>query len=228
MKKPLVIGITGGIGSGKSSVIKAIVEKYNTKKILVLDCDTLFKKTVVKDDRYLNDLEKVFKSQTTNSIFLPTEDGSRKLNGEVLIRGMASGGTNFCSVVNDIGWGYFRPVIQDEAMVHAMVEGYDIVLIETALMWEIPICYQCDLIIDLITDESIRRERVNIRDASRGTVLNRKLMDIQGSLSNRYNLCWRDSNMGKFIAIFNLGVDNKEQCYLEEFLNTHIDNTLIV
>lgn len=39
MKKPIVIGIAGGSGSGKTSVTRAIYEKFSNENILVLEQD---------------------------------------------------------------------------------------------------------------------------------------------------------------------------------------------
>lgn len=43
MKKPIVIGIAGGSGSGKTSVTRAIYEKFSDKNILVLEQDYYYK-----------------------------------------------------------------------------------------------------------------------------------------------------------------------------------------
>lgn len=43
MKKPIVIGIAGGSGSGKTSVTRAIYEKFSDENILVLEQDYYYK-----------------------------------------------------------------------------------------------------------------------------------------------------------------------------------------
>lgn len=43
MKKPIVIGIAGGSGSGKTSVTRAIYEKFSNENILVLEQDYYYK-----------------------------------------------------------------------------------------------------------------------------------------------------------------------------------------
>ena len=43
MKKPIVIGIAGGSGSGKTSVTRAIYEKFSNQNILVLEQDYYYK-----------------------------------------------------------------------------------------------------------------------------------------------------------------------------------------
>ncbi|EKN68636.1 uridine kinase [Schinkia azotoformans] len=48
MKKPIVIGIAGGSGSGKTSVTRAIYEKFSNENILVLEQDYYY-----KDQRYI-------------------------------------------------------------------------------------------------------------------------------------------------------------------------------
>lgn len=42
-KRPLIIGITGGTGSGKSTVCKAIVENIPSEKIAILEQDAYYK-----------------------------------------------------------------------------------------------------------------------------------------------------------------------------------------
>ncbi|MDE1548406.1 uridine kinase [Jeotgalibaca caeni] len=43
MKKPIVIGVTGGSGSGKTSVSRAIFEKFSDLSILLLEQDFYYK-----------------------------------------------------------------------------------------------------------------------------------------------------------------------------------------
>lgn len=43
MKKPLIIGITGGTGSGKSTVCRAIIESIPSDKIAVVEQDSYYK-----------------------------------------------------------------------------------------------------------------------------------------------------------------------------------------
>lgn len=43
MKKPIVIGVTGGSGSGKTSVSRAIFEKFSDLSILMLEQDFYYK-----------------------------------------------------------------------------------------------------------------------------------------------------------------------------------------
>ncbi|MFY9903157.1 MAG: uridine kinase [Trichococcus sp.] len=43
MKKPIVIGVTGGSGSGKTSVSRAILDKFSDVSILLLEQDLYYK-----------------------------------------------------------------------------------------------------------------------------------------------------------------------------------------
>ena len=43
MKKPIVIGVTGGSGSGKTSVSRAILDKFTDVSILLLEQDFYYK-----------------------------------------------------------------------------------------------------------------------------------------------------------------------------------------
>ena len=42
-KRPLIIGITGGTGSGKSTVCKAIIENIPEENIAILEQDAYYK-----------------------------------------------------------------------------------------------------------------------------------------------------------------------------------------
>ena len=42
-KRPLIIGITGGTGSGKSSVCKSIIENIPEENIAILEQDAYYK-----------------------------------------------------------------------------------------------------------------------------------------------------------------------------------------
>lgn len=80
MKKPIVIGVTGGSGSGKTSVSRAIFEKFSDLSILLLEQDYYYKdqshlpfserlKTnydhpfAFDNDRFIADLEKLINWQ---------------------------------------------------------------------------------------------------------------------------------------------------------------------
>ena len=43
MKKPIVIGITGGTGSGKSTIAREIYESFNEKNITMIEQDSYYK-----------------------------------------------------------------------------------------------------------------------------------------------------------------------------------------
>lgn len=43
MKKPIVIGITGGTGSGKSTIAREIYESFNEKNITIIEQDSYYK-----------------------------------------------------------------------------------------------------------------------------------------------------------------------------------------
>lgn len=54
MKKPIVIGITGGTGSGKSTIAREIYESFNEKNITMIEQDSYY-----KDQSHLEPEERV-------------------------------------------------------------------------------------------------------------------------------------------------------------------------
>ena len=43
MKKPIVIGVAGGTGSGKTTIARAIAEKVNPSDIVIIQHDSYYK-----------------------------------------------------------------------------------------------------------------------------------------------------------------------------------------
>ena len=63
-KKPIIIGVTGGSGGGKTSVSRAILSNFPDEKIAMIEHDSYY-----KDQSHLTFEERVY--QLTMTILLP-------------------------------------------------------------------------------------------------------------------------------------------------------------
>ncbi len=84
MKKPLIIGITGGSGSGKTSFIKRLEEEFSKKELCVISQDDYYR----PKDQQKKDKEGVENFDRPNSIYKKefTRDVEKLLAGEIVER----------------------------------------------------------------------------------------------------------------------------------------------
>lgn len=84
MKKPLIIGITGGSGSGKTSFIKRLEEEFSKKELCVISQDDYYR----PKDQQKKDKEGVENFDRPNSIYKKefTRDIEKLLAGEIVER----------------------------------------------------------------------------------------------------------------------------------------------
>ena len=68
----LIIGITGGTGCGKTTLLKVIEEKGG----LVLDCDAIYHQLLTRDDRLLKAIENRFPGTVENGVLQRKKLGS--------------------------------------------------------------------------------------------------------------------------------------------------------
>ncbi len=84
MNKPLIIGITGGSGSGKTSFIKRLQEEFSEQELCVVSQDDYYR----PKDQQKKDKEGVENFDRPNSIYKKefTRDVEKLLAGEVVTR----------------------------------------------------------------------------------------------------------------------------------------------
>ncbi|MCL1827225.1 MAG: dephospho-CoA kinase [Candidatus Cloacimonetes bacterium] len=162
-KKPLLVAVTGDIGSGKSSVIKCL--KILKFKVWTADLAT---KELYDDPSVITDIESLLNEKiATNNIL------NRKLLRKVIFRD-----TEKLEKLNK----YIHPKLiekfYDFITYHTTTEPIDIVIAEIPLLYECQLEHEFDLTILISADREKKVERVMERDkCSRDDVLS--ILDIQ-------------------------------------------------
>jgi dephospho-CoA kinase len=143
MKKKLKIAITGGIGSGKSSVSK-IVESFGFP---VIKADDVAKELMLKDESVK---KKIIKSFGKESF---TEKG---INSKYLADSVFSN-KDKVEKINSI---IHPPTVKKiEAISKKLFEKHNLVFVESALVYEAKIQKLFDYVILIYTEEEIRISR---------------------------------------------------------------------
>ncbi|RMH64713.1 MAG: dephospho-CoA kinase [Calditrichaeota bacterium] len=148
---PLIVGITGGIGSGQSTVA-AILEKRGAK---VINADEMAKKAIAKNKSLQRDLKKVF----GNDIF----DAGGRLNRALLAERAFKDITQTRRLNQLVHPRMVENIIEE--MEKARFSGrYPLIVIDAALIYEISIERNFDVIIVVTASMSRREKRVMERD----------------------------------------------------------------
>ncbi|MEN8191963.1 MAG: dephospho-CoA kinase [Bacteroidota bacterium] len=146
----LKIGITGGIGSGKSFVAEIIkASGYN-----VLDADDIAKNIMQNDPNVKQDIQSAFGQESYND---------DKLNTQYLASEVFSSPQNL-EIINSI---VHPPTIN---MVHKLMDeelvSKDIVFVESALIFESLMDEELDYVLLITASEELRILRITLRDSS--------------------------------------------------------------
>ncbi len=160
-KKKLLIGVTGGIGSGKTEVCK-LLSKRGFK---VLHSDKIAKNLYRTDKKLVNDIIKVFGKDIVNykgKINLP------KLREKIF------SSRKFYTAINKI----VHPVVINDIKKFVKDNNYDIVIIESALIFESGLSKSMDYIITVFSNKKERIDRLKIRDEASTKSIN-ELMKFQ-------------------------------------------------
>lgn len=146
MKKKLVIGITGNIGSGKT-IVSSLIESegYSVIRSDLLAKDLMFTDPKIKKQLIKNFGEETFSNGRLNTKFLAENVFLKKKNVEKIN-----------SIVHP-------PVIQAIKKIIKVTES-KIVFVESALIFEARIGKMFDYILLVCSDEKIRINRVTKRD----------------------------------------------------------------
>lgn len=155
-----VIGITGGIGSGKSTVSN-IIKKNNFP---VIDCDEISRELTQKDNTVLDEIRRCFGT----SVF---DD-----NGNLLRQDLANivfSDSSKKESLEDIVVTRIFEIVQDDLSKHRSL-GTKLVFIDAPLLIETGLNRLCDVCVLVTADIETRINRVEKRDGiSRDRVLER-------------------------------------------------------
>lgn len=147
----MLIGLTGGIGAGKTTVARALAERGAT----ILDADQIAREVVEPGTPTLIKLAETFGSDILNS------DGSlnRAKLGELVF-----GNADHVELLNSI----VHPAVRERTQQHFDTAGErDVLVYDVPLLIEAQLPYAFDLIVVAMAPESVRLDRlVNIRGMS--------------------------------------------------------------
>ena len=153
----MLIGITGGSGTGKSLVANEI-RKYN---IPVIDADTVAREVTEKGSPALLEIKEKFGEAYIS------EDGTllRKKLGSLVFSDPEK-----LELLNTVISKYIRICINEKLSSHKE----PIVCIDAPLLIEYGLNEQCDIVISVLADTSLRAKRITERDKiSQEDALNR-------------------------------------------------------
>jgi len=152
----LVVGLTGGIGSGKTTIAKLL----KLEGIPVYDSDTRAKFLMTNS----NKIRKELKSKFGNEVYIDGE-----LNRSYLAN-IVFGNKEKLKVLNSI----VHPVVSKDFQDWVSSQNAEIVIKEAAILFESGFYKNCDISITVDTDVEERIERVQKRDGvSREQVISR-------------------------------------------------------
>jgi dephospho-CoA kinase len=146
--KKLVIGITGGIGSGKSSVSKI----YEDSGFIVIKADLIAKNIIQNDIEVANRIKKEFGDETFQN---------NQLNAKYLAN-IVFNSEEKLKKLNSIVHPATINKISEEIKKYQISEK--IIFVEAALIFEAKMEELFDFILLVTADEEIRIERVSNRD----------------------------------------------------------------
>ena len=185
---PKIIGITGGVGSGKSEVVKIFADKFNAYPIIA---DHIARRLSEKGHVSYELIIKKFGRSILSK------------NGEIDRSKLADAVFGNNRLLNQLN-AYIHPHVK-EAILKEVSDvkktgGYDYIVIEAALLVDGGFQDICDELWYVFSDEYIRRERLRaLRNYSEGKI--NSIMNNQLSESAYENACDR-------IIINNTNIDD--------------------
>lgn len=161
MRKKIVVGITGGIGSGKTEVCKMLARRG----FKVYNSDMIAKDLYGRSTKLVNDIVKVFGKDILNykgKIHLP------KLKEKIF-----SSKKNY-QAINKI----VHPVVIDYLRREARKSKFDVIIIESALLFESGFNRSFDYVVTVYSNKKNRVGRLMLRDEANSSEIE-KLMKFQ-------------------------------------------------
>ncbi|MEE9431318.1 MAG: dephospho-CoA kinase [Melioribacteraceae bacterium] len=146
--KKLIIGITGGIGSGKSTV----AQYYKAQSLVVLDADVIAKQVMVEN----NDVVRKLKQTFGNDSYSKKELNTKFIASQVFGNEGKLGKLN--SIVHP------PTIVQIKKQATSLSSKSNLVFVEAAILFEANWQDNFDYIILVTSDEDLRISRVSKRD----------------------------------------------------------------
>ena len=169
-KKKLVIGITGGIGSGKTEVCKLLAKRG----FKVYYSDLVAKSLYLSDKKLSDNIVKVFGRDILNY--------KKKINLPKLKEKIFAIRKNYLAINKIV-----HPVVINYLNKEARKSKFDIVIIESALLFESGFYKDLDYVITVYSNKKNRVSRLMLRDeASRNDV--NHLMKFQIDEKNKMSM----------------------------------------
>ena len=156
MRHAIKIGLTGGIGSGKSMVSKLLT----TYEIAVYDSDTRAKSLMETDDKIIHSITQIFGKEAYT-------DG--KLNRRFVAEEVFASSSKLLQINSIV-----HSAVIDDFSQWAERQATDILVFESAIIFENGLEKYFDKIIAVVAPQKLRIERVKRRSGlSRKEILNR-------------------------------------------------------
>ncbi len=192
MKKPYVIGITGGIASGKSAVT-GILEKLGA---YIIDADIVSRSVTAEGSEGEELLKKAF----------PTAFIGGKLDRRILRETVFSDEAQLQKLN-----GITHPLIKAELKRLIDGSGREIVFLAVPLLFETGCDKLCDKTVNVSADESVRIKRLMLRNTSITEEIARSILRAQADESERITrsdeVIYNDGSLeeleGKVVGFYN-------------------------
>lgn len=162
MNKPLQIGVTGGIGSGKSTICRI----FRVLGVPVYDADIRARQLMEQDQTLIDSIRQAFGS------------GSYKQDGSldrVFLAQATFGDRNALAKLN----GLVHPRVRSDFSEWSKIQSYPYVIREAALLYESGSHTTVDKMIVVTSPHALRIKRVLQRDT------HRSLNDIEAIIANQ-------------------------------------------
>ena len=160
-KDKIVVGITGGIGSGKSAVCRMLAEKG----FRVFYADAIAKELYLRDKKLLKQIVKASSKEILNFkgiVILPKLKEFIFSNRKNYLK--------FNSIIHPVVIEYLKKEIQKAEE--------KVIIIEAALIFESSFDKVLDYVITVFSDKKIRLERMKLRDGTKKSEVE-KIMKFQ-------------------------------------------------
>ena len=140
----LIIGITGGTGCGKTTLLNVIAEKGG----LILDCDAIYHELLTSDASLLTAIENRFPGTVENGVLQRKKLGAIVFSDEKALEDL-----------NEITHGAIKAEV-----LHRLVDKPKLAAIDAIALFEGGLAELCDVTVAVTAPEEIRVKRLMLRD----------------------------------------------------------------
>lgn len=167
-KKVMIIGITGGIGSGKSTIARGLRELG----YMVYDTDHAAKRLIMEDESVHRQIEDLFgRDVFKDGVYQTQLVAQRVFNDRRLLDKL--NGIVHPAVKSDI----------QEWQKKQEREGVELLFIECAILYEAKLDTVCDKVVLITAPEAIRLERTMLRDGANADQVRARMRSQQAGES---------------------------------------------